>query len=71
MFYFNYLHNAIFDIITIKEGGEIMPNKIENTVNQSEIKIPEVNNNNISKESLMPLVDLPKPIPSDQDKKGG
>jgi hypothetical protein len=47
-----------------------MSNKIENAVNQSEIKTPVVNNDNITKGSLMPLVDLPKPKPSDSDKKG-
>jgi len=47
-----------------------MSNKIENAIKQNEIKIPEVNNNDIAKKSLMPLVDLPKPKPADTDKKG-
>lgn len=47
-----------------------MSNKIENAIKQNEIRIPEVNNSDIAKESLMPLVDLPKPMPADTDKKG-
>lgn len=47
-----------------------MTNKIENAIKQNEIRIPEANNCDIAKESLMPLVDLPKPKPADTDKKG-
>ncbi len=60
----------MFVIIIINKGWEKMTNKIENAIKQNDIRIPEANNSDIAKESLMPLVDLPKPKPADTDNKG-